>query len=211
MVHNSWASSAGRIKNTRKLFEAATASSCSTGNSYFGSRMWQVLVWAGIWNDGEGNIQVSATGAALPFFSKEVGFVWGWNSGLVKLDKTTFGVTKVIFFEAECRETWLKKKKTGMRQVLRPKSCTKNSPVPVQCSSLSFSFHSMLLQLVAGFVFFFLFFFSPCSSLSLIFGLFCFALVFLLCDLFSLLETGFCRGGWGNSPGAECAVCWKQC
>lgn len=46
-----------------------------------------------------------------------------------------------------------------MKQVLRPKSCTKNSPVPVQCSLASFSFHSMLLQLVAGF--FCCFFFLP--------------------------------------------------
>lgn len=64
----------------------------------------------------------------------------------------------------------------------------------------------MLLQLVAGFLVL-LFFLSPCSFLSLIFVLFCFGLVFLLCDLFSLLETGFCRGGREKSPGAECAVC----
>lgn len=63
-----------------------------------------VLVWAGIWNDREGNIQVSVTGAALPFFAKEVTFVWGWNSGPVRLDKATFGVIKVTFFEAEHRE-----------------------------------------------------------------------------------------------------------
>lgn len=37
--------------------------------------MTAVLVWAGVWNDGEGNIWVPVTGAALPFFSKEVGFV----------------------------------------------------------------------------------------------------------------------------------------
>lgn len=61
----------------------------------------EVLVWAGIWNDGEGNIQVSVTGAALPFFSKEVGFVWGWNSGQNHL----WCHKGDIFFEAECRET----------------------------------------------------------------------------------------------------------
>lgn len=43
-----------------------------------------VLVWAGIWNVREGNIQVSVARAALPFFSKELGLVWGWNSGSVK-------------------------------------------------------------------------------------------------------------------------------
>lgn len=37
--------------------------------------MTVVLVWAGIWDDGEGNIQVSVTGAALLFFSKVAGFV----------------------------------------------------------------------------------------------------------------------------------------
>lgn len=34
--------------------------------------MTVVLVWAGIWKDREGNIQVSVTGAALPFFQRKL-------------------------------------------------------------------------------------------------------------------------------------------
>lgn len=85
------------------------------------------------------------------------------------------------FFWGRMQGNVIKKKKKGMRQVLRPKSCTKNSPVPVQCSLLSFSFHSMLLQLVAGFGFFFFFFFLP-AVLFLSF-LDCFALVWFFCSV----------------------------
>lgn len=91
----------------------------------------------------------------------------------------------MTFFEAEYRGAIHPLIKPGMRQLLRPKSCTKNSSVPVQCSLLSFSFHSVLLRLVADLLF--LFFFLP--AVFFLSFLDSFALVWFLC-------SGICSRCW---------------